>query len=484
MKEKPRWVKDLEVGLAKGKGHSERLCANLGEQGSNINQKYQVSNRTKSAFTNIKSKVQEGGEKSGVTERLKQGKAAAAETYEQAKKRYESSGLAEKANSVKAELDDAFLKPVKVWSESTGLNSHVESATRASVSAYGKIRATVKPYFAPETPKELLETTKSELIYIHACILQVSRDEAENLANKLGRAIASKIAGAASAGSLLALVSTFGTASTGTAIASLSGAASTSATLAWVGGLFGGGMAAGAALTGGVALAVGYGVYKVLGSTTRIYEDLSEGEQRIIEATGFLIAAINDVLEKEELRLSAFEAELLLNNTLRPLHQQLHQSAPEISANLDQLNRLLFEQHAIVDFERSILAGFEHFLAREHLHRKHLPEFAIAGVIYALITQSVVDGSPESQMAMEAIRRIKSDWADASEAELTAAISGFSSAQLQGLANNAKGIYHEMLFVKNYNESHDNTYAELFPATNHPGADVQTCRLRVSKLTS
>lgn len=55
-----------------------------------------------------------------------------------------------------------------------------------------------------------------------------------------------------------ALIGTFGSASTGTAIATLSGAAASNATLAWLGGgalaAGGGGMAAGAAVLGGIVL--------------------------------------------------------------------------------------------------------------------------------------------------------------------------------------------------------------------------------------
>lgn len=36
-----------------------------------------------------------------------------------------------------------------------------------------------------------------------------------------------------------------------------------------------------------------------------------------------------------------------------------------------------------------------------------------------------------------------------------------------------KGIYHELLYVHNYNDTKRDTYAEVFGATNHPGADIQ-----------
>jgi len=68
-------------------------------------------------------------------------------------------------------------------------------------------------------------------------------------------------AGTLASATALGLVATFGTAGTGTAIASLSGAAATNATLAWIGGgtlaAGGGGVAAGSTIvTGGVALIV------------------------------------------------------------------------------------------------------------------------------------------------------------------------------------------------------------------------------------
>jgi len=66
-------------------------------------------------------------------------------------------------------------------------------------------------------------------------------------------------AGSALALGSMSLVSTFGAASTGTAITSLSGAAATNATMAWFGGgalsAGGAGMAGGAAVLGGIALA-------------------------------------------------------------------------------------------------------------------------------------------------------------------------------------------------------------------------------------
>jgi hypothetical protein len=85
-----------------------------------------------------------------------------------------------------------------------------------------------------------------------------------------------------------ALVGTLGSASTGTAIASLSGAAATNATLAWLGGgalaAGGGGMATGAVVLGGIvllpALAI-MGIFSHIGASKKIAEIQEAGVQAI-----------------------------------------------------------------------------------------------------------------------------------------------------------------------------------------------------------
>jgi hypothetical protein len=96
----------------------------------------------------------------------------------------------------------------------------------------------------------------------------------------------------------------------------------------------------------------------------------------------------------------------------------------------------------------------------------------IAAVLMNLRNQRLIVDTPEEQLVVEALRRCNSALDDASLAELGNYIRGLSDEQLRGLANNIKGTYHELLFVRDYNATHDTTRAELFPATNHPGSDV------------
>lgn len=470
MKKKPLWLKKL--GKAASESYSEAK-AKVADIATDVDGALNLSKAAKHASEKTSEVASNLNEKLEVTDGISRGLDAIRDSVQETKDTDIYNHFRKVRKQAREYLRVDLAQPVGEFLEAKGVSSGAQKLAQSTVNAYGSVRSYVKPYYAPETPEELLVSTKEELIYLNACILQVSRDEAEELANRFGAAIASKLAGAATVGTLLGLVSAFGSAGTGTAIASLSGAAATNATLAWVGGLLGGGMATGALLTGGVALAVGVGVYKILGSDARQIEDLSEYEVQVVESTGFLIAAINDILEDDRKTLLVDDAKKLLDNTLRPMHELLVKNADMVAANLDSKNAIAFKQHAIVDFEKKVINGFEYWIQDEAVSQiKNHVEFAIAGVIYALITQTAIDDSPESQLALDAIRRVRSDWAEASEAEISSVISSYSKEQLAGLANNAKGIYHEMLFVKEYNLDHSETYAELHADTNHAGSDV------------
>lgn len=359
--------------------------------------------------------------------------------------------------------------------EESGLLDQIEKIGAVSEQVYGKSRFFVKPYFPPETSIELLRNTRKELTYISACIMQISPSEAEKLSAQFGSLVTSKIAGLAASGALFSLVSTFGTAGTGTAIASLSGAASTNATLAWLGGLLGGGMMTGAVLTGGISLIVGLGAYKALGSEKRDFESLTEVEQRTVQYCWMLIAIIDDYLKPGNQGLSVLQAKTLLTRTLIPLQQTLIENETAICANLDRKNSVAYRQHVLRDFDPTVIDAFQNFIEEREteLRQRTLHyEYILGGVIYALITGSVVDDSIESQLFLDALRRSDPDLENASEADLSRYLSDYSEEQLKGISNNAKGIYHEMMWVEAYNADNKETQAELYGSPNHPGADV------------
>jgi hypothetical protein len=480
MKKKPTWLKNKQ---------------HLGKKTTESANKYfkPIKGLGDSAIDGIREKTRSADEKYGISGKVKSGLGITQKLTSELNEQYKPG---EKIAQAKAQLDkfvgdndtiqsgytkwqaysgkatSELFDPARRKLDESGITALALRMSQAMQTGYGKARQQFRPAYAPESAEELLQTTRQALLEINACILQINASEAEVIANRLGKALAAKMSGVAAAGSLFGLVSTFGTAGTGTAIASLSGAAASSATLAWIGGLFGGGMATGAIFTGGLTLVVGAGIYSLLGSKPRAYESLSDAERTIVDATGLLVAAIDEQLEKES-NMNVEQAAALLHFSLVPLNELLIEHADAIAVNLDQTHRIKLRHHAIVDFEERVIRGFDYFIREEtSLGQKHTPAYAITGVLYALLTQTAVADTPETQLALEAIRRVKGSWAEATEAQISADLADYSPEALKGIANNAKGIYHEMLFVAEYNASHEDTFAEMHATTNHAGSDV------------
>ena len=392
---------------------------------------------------------------------------------EYTKIKYEGSPLERATNKTSHFVNRHIIRTAHEYLDKTGINKGVRQTLDLLERSWGYSRSIVKPYFSPETPQELLIETKDELTYIISCILQVSHSDAEKWADRLGKAVVSKIAGVASAGALLSLVSTFGTAGTGAAISGLSGAAATSSTLAWVGSLLGGGMATGAAITGGITIIVGVVAYKTLGSEARQYEDLTLEERQIVESCGIIVAAINDLLNDKGKSFDVEDAQILLENTLKPLYSVMQENSERICQNLDTKNAVAFRQHALLDFKLAVLDKFDEFIEENRGIKVKNYEFVIAGVLYSLLTRSVVNDDEDSQLVLDAIRRSDPDLANSPEGEISEYLDKYDADQLRGIMNNVKGIYHEMLFVKQYNESHSDTHAEIYDNPYQPIADVK-----------
>lgn len=205
--------------------------------------------------------------------------------------------------------------------------------------------------------RKLLETTKTELNYIVSCILQTDRDTAADFTSRAATAVAAKMAGAGIATGLLGLVSTFGTASTGTAIASLSGAAQSTATLYAVGSWVGGGVAWGAAITGGVGIVVGVVVYQLLKSRPREPDSFQPIDTAILNTAIALIAQIDAELTKEKPPSDSEMAEFYCL-VLAPFNQALRQALEDISSRLDTKNSFALQVNAEPDFDRRVIDPF------------------------------------------------------------------------------------------------------------------------------
>ncbi|MBA6411769.1 hypothetical protein H2508_01430 [Parahaliea sp. F7430] len=381
----------------------------------------------------------------------------------------ESLKVRAKVKSAKAVVVKTIAEPTKQYLDDNGVTNVIVRVGRSAGDVYGTARGYVKPYFEPEDARELLENTRKELTYITACILQISYKEAEGWLGEFGKLLSAKIAGVAGTVTLFGLVSTFGTAGTGTAIASLSGAAATNATLASIGSLVGGGMAAGALVMSGVGILIGIGAYKLLASEARDFDTLPDEDKQIVSTAGTLLAAIQEQLDQDEIELTAEEASVFVEKTLVPFHEYLEEHAETICSRLDNKNALAYRQHVLKDFQPVVIEGFRHYV-------RHVPvsvEAIIGGVFYALITHTVLDGSSEELFVLEALRRSTASLEGASEADLAAYLDSLSPEQLRGVANNVKGIYHEMRWVEEYNATHTDSYATMHQSTTHQGSDVQ-----------
>lgn len=378
-------------------------------------------------------------------------------------------GFSRTAKSASVVMNREVAVPTNRFLADVGATDAAINVGRISGDMYGASRGLIKPYFEADDARELLENTQRELTKLTACILQVSYQDAEGWLGEFGRLVSAKVAGVASTATVFGLVSIYGTAGTGTAIAGLSGAAATNATLAAVGGIVGGGMAAGALVLSGFGILIGIGAFKLLASEARVFDSLPNEDKQIVNTCAILLAAIKEKLSPEQVTLCADEAELFVEQSLVPFHQFLNTNQDAICSRLDVKNAVSYRQHVLPDFQRVVIDGFRNYAQRAPVSIDGL----IGGVFYALLTNLALDGSDEQGFVLDALRRSTTALHDATEAELGSYLQELSPDQLRGVASNVKGIFHEIWYVEIYNTPHTDTYAVLHADTNHQGSDVQ-----------
>lgn len=100
----------------------------------------------------------------------------------------------------------------------------------------------------------------------------------------------------------------------------------------------------------------------------------------------------------------------------------------------------------------------------------------VATVFANLINKAQLQLSTDEQLVVEALRRSSNALSDMSLSEMGNYLRSMDDDSLRGLANNVKGIYHELQFVRRENLNGDAITARIFPKTNHPGADVVLSR--------
>ena len=103
---------------------------------------------------------------------------------------------------------------------------------------------------------------------------------------------------------------------------------------------------------------------------------------------------------------------------------------------------------------------------------KNFDSLSILTVLTNVMLNNLSEPSLDDQMVINAFRRFKKDFDDASFEEMGEYLSNMNERQIEGVINNVKGILHEMEFVQMENEDGDSIMASLFQDTNHPGFDV------------
>lgn len=388
-----------------------------------------------------------------------------------------SNGLDKVWDSASDSVKRNVIDPASDMIHKNGIDQQLYSAGNAVGEAYGACRAWIKLYSPPESAIELLTNTRSELNRIASTLMQTSPSQTDQIATQFGNAVAAKAAGLAAAGVTYTAVAALGTAGTGTAIATLSGAAANSATLAAIGSTVGGGMVAGAMITGGLSILVGLAAYQLLKSEVRPFEALTTEEQNIVQSCWLLMHNIDELLAAGEVKLPLAHAKHDLECSFIPMQEHLKQYCETICDNLDTRHAVRFRREILIDFKRVVIDGYRHYIDQNELIARFdiQSAYVVGGVFYALITRSAVGDDMESQLVLDALRRSSTGLANASESELSNYLYQFDEVQLKGIANNVKGIYHELLYVDHYNRTHEDTYAELHGATNQPGGDILIC---------
>ena len=112
-------------------------------------------------------------------------------------------------------------------------------------------------------------------------------------------------------------------------------------------------------------------------------------------------------------------------------------------------------------------------MARAGLRRFIVGGWDEIGVAAALVHFTVTgDIAEEDAYVLAALRRSRTDLADASRVELREYLAGMDGARMRGVVSNVKGIAHEIYYVEAENGDGDSTTAEMFEDTNHPDYDV------------
>lgn len=116
------------------------------------------------------------------------------------------------------------------------------------------------------------------------------------------------------------------------------------------------------------------------------------------------------------------------------------------------------------------------------MKKRDSANITIATVIQNLLKRSFMAQGPDDYIVIDALRRSKSSLSCASPTELGDYLERLSPDQLKGVANNVKGIFHELKYIDYINSSDLGLHADIYQETNHPGADIRVVNVKTGEL--
>lgn len=137
------------------------------------------------------------------------------------------------------------------------------------------------------------------------------------------------------------------------------------------------------------------------------------------------------------------------------------------------------------EFGRNLSRNLRATSRHERDEGKHIiviPEKNLNGIAATALAVSIVTAGLISDkhyldeerfgMVVDAMQRANPELASMTPAQIGGYLSNFTPEQLQGVVNNTKGVYHEMLYVDSVNSAGLENEAALHSDINNPGSDV------------
>lgn len=104
--------------------------------------------------------------------------------------------------------------------------------------------------------------------------------------------------------------------------------------------------------------------------------------------------------------------------------------------------------------------------------KKNIDNTLILSALAKLAFDNLNSLNENEQLVLQSLKRAVPDLQEKNLEQIQDYLQDLDEDQLLGLANNVKGILHEIQFVKIENEDGDDITAALFTDTNHPDTDV------------